>query len=161
MSHRTINLDNAELIGHVGVDSGQMMLCDPCYIESSWDRADTEFDFGASDRDTPTNTNFSYAGACETTLARKQAGVLGRGTGAVCSSGFGDGSYPVYVEFSDEGAWGRRVKSMTIVFIEDDEDTDEDPIEVCENCGDEMWGFHNGEVCPDCEANADDEDDDE
>jgi len=25
-----------KLIGHVGVDSGQVMICDPCYIESEW-----------------------------------------------------------------------------------------------------------------------------
>ncbi len=30
--------DNPEwtLIGRVGVDSGQLMVCDPCYIESQW-----------------------------------------------------------------------------------------------------------------------------
>lgn len=28
-------------IGVVGVDSGQLMLCDPCYIESEWRRDDT------------------------------------------------------------------------------------------------------------------------
>jgi hypothetical protein len=27
---------NIELIGHVGVDSGQLLLCDPCYIDSEW-----------------------------------------------------------------------------------------------------------------------------
>jgi hypothetical protein len=26
-----------ELIGHVGVDSGQLLLCDPCYIDSQWE----------------------------------------------------------------------------------------------------------------------------
>ena len=25
-----------EIIGHVGVDSGQLLLCDPCYIDSEW-----------------------------------------------------------------------------------------------------------------------------
>jgi len=24
------------LVGHIGVDSGQVMICDPCYIDSSW-----------------------------------------------------------------------------------------------------------------------------
>lgn len=24
------------LIGHVGVDSGQLMICDPCYVDSQW-----------------------------------------------------------------------------------------------------------------------------
>ena len=30
------------LIGHVGVDSGQLVICDPCYIDSEWKRE--EFD---------------------------------------------------------------------------------------------------------------------
>lgn len=30
-----------ELIGHVAVDSGQLLLCDPCYIDSQW--KDEEF----------------------------------------------------------------------------------------------------------------------
>ena len=31
-----------ELIGHVGVDSGQLLLCDPCYIDSEWKKEDFE-----------------------------------------------------------------------------------------------------------------------
>lgn len=31
-----------ELIGHVGVDSGQLLLCDPCYIDSEWEHEDFE-----------------------------------------------------------------------------------------------------------------------
>jgi len=30
-------------IGVVGVDSGQVVICDPCYIDSEWDRKD-EYD---------------------------------------------------------------------------------------------------------------------
>jgi hypothetical protein len=29
-----------ELIGHVGVDSGQLLLCDPGYIDSQWEKED-------------------------------------------------------------------------------------------------------------------------
>lgn len=28
------------LLGHVGVDSGQIVICDPCYIDSEWDHSD-------------------------------------------------------------------------------------------------------------------------
>ena len=31
------------LIGHVGVDSGQLVICDPCYIDSEWKKEDFEF----------------------------------------------------------------------------------------------------------------------
>jgi hypothetical protein len=27
-------------IGHVGVDSGQLLMCDPCYIDSEWSKED-------------------------------------------------------------------------------------------------------------------------
>ena len=33
---------SVELIGHVGVDSGQFLLCDPCYIDSEWEKEDFE-----------------------------------------------------------------------------------------------------------------------
>jgi len=32
----------SKLIGHVGVDSGQLLLCDPCYIDSEWEKEDFE-----------------------------------------------------------------------------------------------------------------------
>ena len=31
---------STKLIGYVGVDSGQLMLCDPCYIDSEWKKED-------------------------------------------------------------------------------------------------------------------------
>lgn len=27
-----------KLLGYVGVDSGQLMICDPCYIDSEWEK---------------------------------------------------------------------------------------------------------------------------
>jgi len=46
-----------ELIGYVGVDSGQLLVCDPCYIGSEWE--DENFD----DRENP-KANFSYNSCC-------------------------------------------------------------------------------------------------
>jgi len=31
-----------KLIGQVAVDSGQLLLCDPCYIDSQWEKEDFE-----------------------------------------------------------------------------------------------------------------------
>ena len=31
-----------KLIGHVGVDSGQLVICDPCYIDSEWEKKDVQ-----------------------------------------------------------------------------------------------------------------------
>ena len=100
-------------IGEVWVDSGQVMLVDPCYLR---DWKGTEYDERVA---TP---EFSYAGACAVTLGKvkegEQAGQMEHGA-VVTSSGWGDGCYPVYVEVRDG-----RVVSMTIDFDpkEDDED---------------------------------------
>ena len=121
MSKRSVNLDECELVGYVGVDSDQMMLGDPCYFDE-WGGGD----FTSAGEDAPPNGAFDYDGACRATLAEAKAGVLGNGMSIVCRSGFGDGQYPVYIEISDEGDWGQRVKSMTIVFIDDQEDDDDE-----------------------------------
>ena len=111
------------LIGHIGVDSGQMMLCDPCYINGNWDTTQADFDCIEQHKD-----EFSYGGACQATLSEKKAGVLESGLGAVCATGYGDGSYPVYVRYNSEG----RVVEMRIEFdsqtfddYDDNDDEDE------------------------------------
>ena len=35
------------LIGHVGVDSGTLVVCDPCYIDSEWEDEDFELKYKA------------------------------------------------------------------------------------------------------------------
>ena len=86
------------LIGHCGVDSGQIMLIDPCYVFKD------DFDGG----DTPTGG--SYDEACRVTLA-EGAGQIQNGLGVVTRTYIGDGNYPVYADME-----GKRVKSVTIVF---------------------------------------------
>lgn len=34
--------ETSVMIGHVAVDSGQLMICDPCYIDSQWKLEDFE-----------------------------------------------------------------------------------------------------------------------
>lgn len=112
-----------KLIGHIGVDSGQMLLCDPCYIDSMWSKDDVPNDF----RDlSPYEGKFNYLGAAQATLSEKKSGILDKGSGAVCSTGNGDGLYPVYVTYE-----GDRVSEMRIVFIGDVSEEDED---ICDNC---------------------------
>lgn len=101
-------------IGEVYVDSGQMMVGDPCYL-SEWTNSD-ELDFEKRDKE------YSYEGACQETCSEEHAGILGGGLSAVCSTGYGDGCYPVYIEYSDEGSWGRRVKSITVVFLDEEDE---------------------------------------
>lgn len=152
-------------LGYAAVDSGQLMVCDPCYLESEWESYDRiyvdketgkEYKFetfedfvkmrgqpfldgktidklekeGRLDIKTAPPGEFSYEGACETTLSDKQAGQLNfnkghKGAGVVFSSGWGDGEYPVYARFQ-EG----RIAEVRIVMIgegsEHPYETDED-----------------------------------
>jgi hypothetical protein len=113
------------LIGVVGVDSGQLILSDPCYIDSEW-RKRTKFDH--SDK---FKGEFSYNGCCNATLKEEQAGQLHYrlghdGAGVVFSSGIGDGTYNVYATYGDMPGWGRRIISVRIAlsdhpFIKQDE----------------------------------------
>lgn len=108
---------HGELVGYCGVDSGQIMLTDPCYV------SDFKFEdeFSTDEKPSARNEyNYTYNGACSATCSTKQAGQLGNGTGVVVTSGWGDGSYPVYVQYGDDG----RIVSATIVF---DGGEEEDP----------------------------------
>jgi len=88
----------SKLIGHIPVDSGQMMLIDPCYILADNNTKDEKL-------------NKLYESCIDVTCSDAMAGTIDGG--AVSSTGYGDGSYPVYVEYD-----GNRVASLTIKFIE-------------------------------------------
>ena len=103
------------LIGHVSVDSGQIILVDPCYVDRGLD----------------------YDAVCAVTLADAQAGAWMNGHAVATSTGYGDGSYPVYVEYEDCGSWGKRVKSVTINFMEDETDEWDDDLFADEYDNDE------------------------
>lgn len=88
-----------ELIGQVAVDSGQLMVCDPCYIDSQWEKE--EFDSGVK-------YNFSYNACCNATLSNNRAGQLNFkkgyiGLAVAFSSGYGDGIYDVYAHKNEDG----------------------------------------------------------
>jgi hypothetical protein len=155
---------NKVLLGHVGVDSGQLLLCDPCYIESEWEQEDftdvrvyqhkttgdklqyrVDFpNYGAvipkygktmnelnatgeweQIEDLTTEHNFSYNACSKATLSKKRAGQLNykhghEGVGVAFSTAFGDGFYPVFQNYDDQG----ELISVEVVFQfpEDDED---------------------------------------
>jgi hypothetical protein len=61
---------------------------------------------------------YGYAGACEATLGADMGGQLNfylghAGAGVAVSSGYGDGTYPVYAHYNKDG----RVRKVEIVFI--------------------------------------------
>ena len=96
-------------IGEVGVDSGQLMIVDPCYIESHW----KEEDF---DDEKKSKELFSYNAVCKETLGKTCYGQIGNGLAVAFSSGYGDGCYPVYAEINEEG----RVMKITVDFNEEE-----------------------------------------
>lgn len=102
-----------ELIGEVFVDSGQLMIGDPCYLKD-WKDGDVEMDrLDAVQGEAPAavpSGEYSYQGACEATCSPRQVGILNGGEAAVFSSGYGDGSYKVYAHKNREG----RVMRVTV-----------------------------------------------
>lgn len=83
-----------KLIGYVAVDSGQLLVTDPCYLK----------DFTSNELETEEVKeiyDYSYDGCCNATLNSRIGGCLGfknggDGAGVAFVSGWGDGMYPVY-----------------------------------------------------------------
>lgn len=103
------------------MDSGQIMLMDPCYVEKGLDYYGVCTAHSVAADGTPADyeDNSTFDGK------RYYQGIGGPVRqpgmhGVVTSTGWGDGLYPVYAEVRDG-----RVASVTIEFMED-EDTDED-----------------------------------
>ena len=84
-----------KLIGRCPVDSGQLMIVDPCYL-SVW--KDGDF---LPNKKKPQN---SYDAVCRITINNKngRAGQT-KENGVVFASGYGDGYYPVYGYYNAEG----------------------------------------------------------
>jgi len=135
------------LIGHVAVDSGQLMICDPGYIDSQWENEDFEDirvyknehtsktltypkdftnyevvlpEYGKtmnvliSEHDwqiaesPAAKSGFSYNACAKATLSKDGHGELSfkmghTGAGLAFSTAYGDGMYPVYAHYDEEG----------------------------------------------------------
>jgi hypothetical protein len=94
MTQHTYN--NISLVGHFSVDSGQAMVGDPCYLDEWNTNQDEEWILEGKEG------NYSYQGASATTV-KSDVGVLGDGNSVVFSTGYGDGTYPVYVHYNEDG----------------------------------------------------------
>ena len=133
----------SQQIGSVAVDSGQIMITDPCYIKADFNN---EFDPDTKNQESK-SYEMNYDGCCNATLSDKGYGALANSLNIdlafACGTLYGDGVYPVYAEFDASG----RVKSLTIDF---------DPVpeeDLCYDCGVNMYE----ESC-DCEDEYYDED---
>jgi hypothetical protein len=87
------------VIGDVAVDSGQLMICDPCYLK---EYEANEFRPNESVKE----GDFSYHAVCHLTTGSTPHGQLcfrhgHPGFAVAFSSGYGDGLYPVYATIED------------------------------------------------------------
>jgi len=106
------------LMGYVSVDSGQLVLVDPCYLK---DWKDGPFDLNLK----PDN---DYAKCCLASLSVKGGGNVFSDLAVCFSTGWGDGTYPVYATKED----GRIVKVEIEMGGEDQEaglDDEESPFD--------------------------------
>lgn len=115
---------NRQLVGRVAVDSGQVIVTDPCYLESwgshepNWEErklipgGKTMNDLYDAPKDLP----YDYAGACVASCSEAGGAELNDGSAVSVRTGYGDGFYPVYVEYVDEGM-GRCVARLVVEFI--------------------------------------------
>lgn len=108
--------NNIKKLGFVGVDSGQLLITDPCYIESEWQKTPEDIDlFSEKNRG-----KFSYGGCCIATT-EEQGGQLNYklgqpGAGIASRTAYGDGTYPVYAILNKEG----RVSKLVVDFEEEE-----------------------------------------
>lgn len=83
-------MKNKKLIGHLGVDSGQLMICDPCYALD----------------------DNNYKKVCNMTIAQHIGEVVIKDVAGNCiafKTNTGDGAYPVYAEYHKDGKQIERI----------------------------------------------------
>ena len=94
---------------HIYVDAGCIWIGDPCYIMGD---------------DASSRVHDWIEGFCNKLDNGKDVNKpLGEGIGLCINSGYGDGRYPVEIEHDSHSG---RVKSVTITFIEDHYDDEND-----------------------------------
>lgn len=89
-------------IGVVGVDSGQVLIVDPCYIDSQWEKGQDKF--------APTGPDekpvLSYGDVCSVTLdgpGQIHYRMGHEGAGVASPTAYGDGVYPVFAQYNESG----------------------------------------------------------
>lgn len=94
-------------LGKVGVDSGQLLIVDPCYLNEH--KQISSYDEFLKARGFPDKRN--YADQLKYDLGHD-------GLGVVFNSGLGDGVYKVYGKLKDCGKLGKRLAKVKIVLID-------------------------------------------
>lgn len=83
-----------KLLGYITIDSGQVLIIDPCYL-GNW--KDGEMD---------SHDNNDYKKTCDLSLSKNKGGEIvvspPAGKGVVSTTYDGDGVYAVYKEFDED-----------------------------------------------------------
>ena len=89
----TNKIATSKIIGKCGVDSGQLLIIDPCYL-NKWKDGEVDFDKKKYLND--------YDEACKITCGKNAGGEHSK-LGVVLSSGYGDGVYPIKAFYNEKG----------------------------------------------------------
>jgi hypothetical protein len=100
-----INVNQLKQIGQFAVDSGQAMVGDPCYLDQWETNKGEEWNLDGRIGE------YSYQGASAS------MGTLGNGLSVTFPTGYGDGLYPVYAKFNEDG----RISKIVIDFFDEEE----------------------------------------
>ena len=116
-ANRTYQMEQINMDG--GVDSGQFGFFDKDFYRNDEAAKNlSKYNFGG-DFDRDGEGEEWYCACCKLTLSDESWGVLPQGV--VSSSGFGDGSYPVFGEKDENGEW----VVFEVIFIGDEEDEED------------------------------------
>jgi len=87
-------------IGHVGIDSGTLILIDPCYVKYI--------------KDIHTDDQKTWSHFCKDVLADmdEKYDFVECNEGIIFSNRIGDGSFPVYAHYDED----HRIKKIEVVF---------------------------------------------
>lgn len=94
-------------IGYVGVDSGSLMIGDPCYLDD-----DTYWNPELYDK-------WICGRLCEDGVKSVEIDELCMHQAVAFESGYGDGVYEVKALIKDCGDFGKRIKEVRVILIED------------------------------------------
>lgn len=98
-------------IGSVGVDSGSLMIGDPCYLDHKDDWNPKLYD------------KWIVGKLCDSKNQAIEIEEMCQNQAVAFSSGFGDGVYPVFAYYKNYGTKKRpdwRIKEVRIGLIQDD-----------------------------------------
>ena len=103
-----IDITDLEFAGLFTVDSGQAIVGDPCHLNEYDSNTNDEWNLEGK------IGQYSFQGISATTLAN-DFGVVGGGSAVAFNTGYGDGSYPVFVQLNEDG----RVTKVVIDFVDE------------------------------------------